>query len=155
MKWHWDFESSPISYRMTTPETEEVGWMISWSKCDILGYHWIKERKSPMGANTTLHRLFLRTPKSPLLVTTSHCAKFNPFSTGNQNSGCETGNTCISDCKPNICEISTVTPVFSGSSNTVGLVWILSDVGVSGKSKMAAINRKWICNHVYLSLYTW
>ena len=25
-------------------------------------------------------------------------------------------------------------------------MWILSDVGVTGKSKMAAINRKYICN---------
>ena len=35
----------------------------------------------------------------------------------------------------------------------VGLVWILSDVGVTGKSSMTAINRKFICNSMHLSLY--
>ena len=52
-------------------------------------------------------------------------------------------------------EIPTATSTFSGSSNTVGLLWILSDVGVTGKSKMAAINRIYTCNNEYLSLHTW
>ena len=48
-------------------------------------------------------------------------------------------------------EIPTATRTFLGSSYTVELLWILSDVGATGKSKMAAINRKYICNVVYLS----
>jgi len=43
-----------------------------------------------MAANSTLLRLFSKKPKSPLLVVTSPCAKFNPRSTGNRygkNSG--------------------------------------------------------------------
>ena len=32
-------------------------------------------------------------------------------------------------------------PHISESSNTVGLVWVLSDVGMNGKSEMAAVNR--------------
>ena len=39
------------------------------------------------------------------------------------------------------------------SSNTVGLLQILSNVGVTGESKMAAINRKYIHNVLYLSLH--
>ena len=50
-------------------------------------------------------------------------------------------------------EISTAALKFSESSNTVGLVWILSDVGVTGQANMAAINRKYTFNTVYPSLY--
>ena len=39
-------------------------------------------------------------------------------------------------------KIPTVTSTFSGTSNTPGPMWIISDVGVTGKSKIAAINRK-------------
>jgi len=47
------------------------------------------------------------------------------------------------------------TTAFPGSSNTSELVWKFSNVRVSGESKMAAINRKWICNHIYFSSLTW
>jgi len=48
-----------------------------------------------MGANSKLLHLVLRMPKSPLLVATSTpCAKFDPRSTENQNSGLEAGSTC-------------------------------------------------------------
>ena len=40
-------------------------------------------------------------------------------------------------------EISTANPTFSGSSNTVELVLILSIVGVTVESKMVATNRKY------------
>jgi hypothetical protein len=43
--------------------------------------------------------------------------------------------------------------IFSWSSKTVGLVWLLSDVDMTSKSKMASINRKYICNNGNLSLY--
>jgi hypothetical protein len=44
----------------------------------------------------------------------------------------------------------------SGSSITMILVWILSDIGVTAKSNMAAINRKYIglCKVLYLSLFS-
>ena len=51
-------------------------------------------------------------------------------------------------------EIPTAIPMFAGSGNTERLVGILSEVRVCRKSKMAAINRKWIGNNVYLSSYT-
>jgi len=59
-----------------------------------------------MGSNATLHRLFL-TLKSPLMVATSHCAKVNQCSTGNQKGRCETGNTCIPEiADQNNCQMS-------------------------------------------------
>ena len=51
-------------------------------------------------------------------------------------------------------EIPKATPTLSGFRNTVILVCIISDVGVTGKPNMAAINRKYICNVVYLGTYT-
>ena len=44
--------------------------------------------------------------------------------------------------------------MFSGFNNTLGLMQMNSDVGVTGKSKMAAIYWKYICHNEYLSLYT-
>ena len=44
--------------------------------------------------------------------------------------------------------------MFSGSGNTKRLVGILSDVWARRKSKMVAINRKYVVNNTYLSLYT-
>jgi len=68
-----------------------------------------------------------------------------------------TGNayaiTNISDCIHDSDEISTATLTFSGSSNKLRLMWILSDVSVTRKLKMAAINRKHIGNNEYLGLY--
>jgi len=43
-----------------------------------------------MGANSTLLRLFFRMPKSPLLVATLPCAKFDPCLAENQNGGRQT-----------------------------------------------------------------
>ena len=37
--------------------------------------------------------------------------------------------------------IPKATPIFSGSSNSIVLLWTLTDIGVSGKSKKAAIAR--------------
>jgi hypothetical protein len=65
-----------------------------------------------------------------------------PCSTGNQNGGCNTGNTRRSNKRYWIVASKgnpTVTPTFSASINTVRLLWILSDIEVTGKSKMAAI----------------
>jgi len=62
-------------------------------KCDKLGDHRIKLRKSSMGANLTLLNLFFRITNSPLLVATSPCAKIDLRSTGHQNGGRETGST--------------------------------------------------------------
>ena len=79
----------------------------------------------------------------------SYHAKTQLCSTGNQNGGCDTGNTCSSYCRFRIVAgngIPTATPTFSMSSNTVGLLRILSDVGTTGKSKIAAVNQKYPCN---------
>ena len=43
---------------------------------------------------------------------------------------------------------------FLGSSNTLGLMQMNFDVGVTDKSNMAAIYWKYICTNEYLSLYT-
>ena len=59
----------------------------------------------------------------------------------------------ISACVWDSNEIQTATLTFSGSRNTVELLQTPYDVGVTGKSEMAAINRKYICNVLYLSLY--
>ena len=154
IKWRWVSGCSPTGYGMATPETE-VGRWIFLSKVDIFGNPWIKKRISRMGTNTRLLHYFSNTSKSPLLPTMSHCAEIQLCYTGNQNGGCDTGNTCSSECRSWIVagsEIPTVSSIFSGSSNTVELMWILSDVGVNGKWKMAAINRKYISNVLYLSL---
>ena len=47
-------------------------------------------------------------------------------------------------------KIPTAIPTFSGSNNTVGSMWMLSDVEVTGKSNMAPINRKYMSNNLYL-----
>jgi len=78
-----------------------------WWKCDKLSDHWIKGCKSPLEANSTLLRLFLRIPKSPLLIATLPCAQFDASSTRNQNGGRETRNILIWHCRWNICELST------------------------------------------------
>jgi len=83
------FSNSPTRYRITSPEVKVV-WMIFWWKYDKLCDHWIKGRKSPLEANSTLLRLFLRMPKSPLLIAT--CTIYTN-STGNQIGRRETGNT--------------------------------------------------------------
>ena len=154
IEWRWVSECSLTDYEMATPETE-IGRWIFLSKIDKIGNPWIKKRISRMGTNTRLLRYFSNTPKSPLLPTMSHCAKIQLCWTGSQNGGCDTGNTCSAECRSWIVagsKIPTVSSIFSGSSNTAKLLWILSDVGVTGKSKMAAINRKYICNVLYLSL---
>ena len=51
-------------------------------------------------------------------------------------------------------EISLDTPTFSRSANMAKLVWTVSDIRVSGKSKIAAIKRKYICSAVNLSSCT-
>jgi len=48
-------------------------------------------------------------------------------------------------------EIPTATPLFPGSGNTDRLLGILYYVWACRKSKMAAINWKWIGNYIYLS----
>jgi len=50
-------------------------------------------------------------------------------------------------------KIKTATPNFPGSGNTDRLLGILCYVWVYRKSKMAANNRKWIRNYVYISAY--
>ena len=59
-------------------------------------------------------------------------------------------SACISDSD----ESPTALPTFSGSSNTMAHLWMLSDVGVIGKSKMAAINLKYIWVAVEFSSLT-
>jgi hypothetical protein len=49
-------------------------------------------------------------------------------------------------------EIPTATPTFSGSSNSLELMWIMPESRVTRKSKMAAENRECINFYVYLSL---
>ena len=49
----------------------------------------------------------------------------------------------ISACIRDNNEILTPIPMFSGSSNTLRLMWILSDIGVTGISDMAANNCKY------------
>ena len=51
-------------------------------------------------------------------------------------------------------EIPKATSTFSGSSNSVGLVGTLSDIGVSGKLKMGAITGSTYEKMQYLSFYT-
>ena len=154
INWRWVSVKSPTGCGMATPEAEVVRWIFS-RKLIYLATRWIKKRISPMGTNIRLLNYFSRTSKSPLLPTLSHHGKIQPCWTGNQNFRCDTGNTCSWKCRSSIvagCRTPTVTSTFSGSSNTVELL-ILFDVGVTGKSKMAAINRKCICNVLYLSLY--
>jgi len=99
-----------------------------------------------MGANSTSLRLFFRMPKSPLLVATLSCAKFDPRSYGNQNGGRETGSSFTGNCRwiHYKCGISTEFAYLFGSNNMVGQMLELSDFRVSEKSKMAACYRKWI-----------
>jgi hypothetical protein len=59
----------------------------------------------------------------------------------------------ISFCVQDSNDIPTATPTFLGSSSMMRLIWILSDIGVTGISEMAAINRKYICKILYLSMY--
>jgi hypothetical protein len=56
----------------------------------------------------------------------------------NQDGGHQTGTTHISACVLDRNEIPTAITMFSGSSNSMELVGILSDKTGSGKSKMAA-----------------
>jgi len=116
MEWHRDFQNC---YRITSPEVK-VRWMICSWKYNKLGDHRIKGRKSPLEANSTLLRLFLRMPKSSLLI--EHRPVHN------------SQLPCL-------------------ASASVSISWklphphhwrILSYVRVSGISKMAACNRKWI-----------
>jgi len=65
------------------------------------------------------------------------------------------GITYISACKQDCNEIPKAIPMFMRSSNTPGLVRILSYVRENGIPKMAVCNRKWIWNNVCISLYTW
>ena len=51
-------------------------------------------------------------------------------------------------------EIPTATRLFTGPNNMVGLVRIPSDVVKTGKSKVAAIYRKYMSNIVYPNLNT-
>jgi len=45
----------------------------------------------------------------------------------------------MSLCKKDIRQISTITPMFSGSDNTTVIVQLLCDFRVTGKSQMAAL----------------
>jgi len=93
-----------VSYQFYLPEVGERFfqprgvWMICWWKCDKYGDHWIKERKSPLEANSTLMRSFLRMPMSPrlLIATPLWSAQFDASSTGNQNGRRKTGYTISS-----------------------------------------------------------
>ena len=51
-------------------------------------------------------------------------------------------------------EISKATLTFSGSSNSLGLVWTLSDIGLSGKSKIATITGSTYEITQYLTFYS-
>ena len=109
-----------------------------------------------MWTNTTLLRQFSRSSKSPQLLTTSRHAKFQPCSTEDQNGGYDIGNTCSSNYRSWMVAgngSATATPSLYVSINTVGLLWIVSDVVVNSNSKMAAITRKYICNVLSLSSY--
>jgi len=61
--------------------------------------------------------------------------------------------TYIPVCTHDSNKISTAIPMFSMSSNTTGLIWTLPFVGWVRNQTMAAGNRKWIGNNIYLSLY--
>jgi len=126
--------------------------MMFWWECDKLGDHWIKGRKSPLEANSTLLRLVLRVPKSPLLIATSPCAQFDPSSTGNQNgeNRKHLNLTLLMEYMRNFNGIR----IYIASNSIVGRLLDQDDVRVSEKSKMAAWSRKKIWNNVYLSLHT-
>ena len=51
-------------------------------------------------------------------------------------------------------DIPKATPTFSRSTNTAGLVWTLSNIGVSGKLKMTTITGSTYDITHYLSFYT-
>src|SRR5664279_3866482 len=55
-----------------------------------------------------------------------------------QDGGLQTGSTYYSACRLHSNAISTATPTFSGSSNSMALWPILSDITGNRKSKMAA-----------------
>jgi len=63
-------------------------------------------------------------------------------------------NTRIFGCVLNNNEIPTAMPMFSRSGNTTEVLRRMPDVRIGDKSNMAAINRKYIWIHAYLSLYT-
>ena len=119
--------------------------MIFWSKCDKFGYAWIKKRKLAMGNECDVATLIFENIEVCAAATMSYHVEFKPCWTGDQNGGCETRSTCISDCRssiPVVHDLPKAFPTFSGFSNTVGLVWILSDFGVAGKWKMAVITMR-------------
>jgi len=161
MEWRWDFRNISTRYRISSAEVKVV-WMIFWWKCDKFGDRWIRVRKSPkspLEANSTLLRLFLSMPKSPLLIATSPCAQFDASSTGNQNVGRETGK-----CNGSAYEITYISAFIHDTNEiprlylcfrcqatrleSTRLIYTLSFVEMSEKSKMAACNRKCIWNNV-------
>ena len=60
-------------------------------------------------------------------------------------------SACIHDSN----KIPTTTPVFPGSSDTVRLVQLLSDVWVTVKSKIVPTNRMYKYRYVYLRSYVY
>ena len=112
-----------------------------WRTC----YPWNREGVNHLWEQIQRCFIFFRAPKSPLLLITSRHAKFNPCSTWNRIGGRETGNTRSSDCRSCIHDSNTnstgIRPQFRGPAR-----W----QGKSNKLKMAAIDRKCLCNNVYL-----
>ena len=88
-------------------------------------------------------------------VNTVQCRSKSKIEDGRQKPEVEIEQRNISASILDSNEIPKATPTFSGSSNSVKLVWTLSDIGVSGESKMDAINRKYVDSTVYLISYTW
>ena len=75
-------------------------------------------------------------------VNTVQCWRKSLIEDGRQKPEVEMKQRNISASKLDSNEIPKATPILSGSSNSMELVWTLSDIGVSGKSKIAAIDRK-------------
>ena len=72
-------------------------------------------------------------------VNTVQCRRESKIKDGRQKPEAEMKQGNITASIQYINEIPKATATFSRSSNSVVLVWTLSDIGVRGKSKMAAI----------------
>jgi len=83
----------PNHYRMTSPEVK-VAWMVSWSKCEELGGHWIKG-ENHLWEQIQLCGVCLRMSKSPLgLIKHYRLCKIQFAFNRKSNGGSETGSTC-------------------------------------------------------------
>jgi len=123
---------------------------IPWWKCDKLGDHWIKGRKSPlMGANSTLLRMFFENAK--ITTAGSSCPVHNSIDVQPEMK--------MADVKQEVGYLY-LNLQMEYMWNFYGIrifVWVeqqlrmlvMCDVILSEKSKMAACIRKWVWNNEY------